>query len=138
MAAPLSRAATEPVIRSAAASQAAGIQRLSGITQSVRRIVTLPTIPSSASVSEPVPSPSQPAPPPSLLPLAPVHVPTLTERRETEHFRKEEDRRQAVREFGRYKSEGKEPEADLNLLRYWDVSLGFSSGNVFLTGPIEK
>lgn len=123
--APPSRSATQPLIHSAAASQAAGMQRLSGLTHSVRRIVTLPSLPSSGT-SEPAPSQSQsssqsvPALP--LLPAVPIQIQTPAERREAERLLKEEDRRQAIREFARYKNEGLESASGFNLIQYWDVS----------------
>ncbi|KAJ7131243.1 hypothetical protein C8R44DRAFT_731494 [Mycena epipterygia] len=93
----IAKQATEPVVRSAASSQAAGMQRLSGQATTVRRMVTLPALPTST-VSEPAFSQSSQSGPAPLLPPVSVNTPTLSlqQRRDAEASAKVQDRHSRV------------------------------------------
>lgn len=145
--APLARTATEPVLRGPAASQSRGVARLTGMSRTHRRMVSLPTIPSTQPLPSPASdtgqsgSPTTSASPSTTtaataraVPAVPVSTtqttsPILTreEKAEIERLALEEDRRVASREFALYKSEPlEEAGTSFDLVKYWDVSFSLS------------
>jgi hypothetical protein len=117
-------------------AQARGLTKLQNLSGATRRIVSLPstsTIPTHTQAIYPLTpitlSPALPAlsadPLPIIHPTLPETVPALTTaaRRAKERAEAALDRDAASREFDRYIEEGLTDMKDLNLVRYWDVSL---------------
>ena len=126
-------------------AQARGLAKLQNLSGATRRIVSLPstsTLPTHA-IYPLTPTTLSPALPGFLTPLPPIHrasialpdtIPALSAaaRRAKERTEAALDRDSASREFDRYIEEGLTDMKDLNLVRYWDVSLTLT---IFMRGP---